>query len=264
MAYVNRRSGKNGAERFTGIYKAADGTLKSAGTFATETRALEVAEAAERHARLQLAETSPADKATVTLATYMEVFLSTADIEANSKETYARHLTLHVIPYIGKQRVAEVSRETIHRLLTVVLKEKGASHGRSVPPRLQRTSAPARKGARPPRGLFGRAAVRADLIHPGRLRLRRGHASRAQIHRGSDREVPSHRGPVSHAGVHQERRASPVQGRSRGLGNGAGAHRASRNQARPGDLPGTAVRLYRGRRPGPAHPGGDRCPGLHR
>jgi integrase len=127
MAYVNKRSGKNGAERFTGLYKAADGTHKSAGTFDTEERALEVAEAAERHARLQLAETSPADKATVTLATYMEMFLSAANIEANSKETYARHLTLHVIPYISKQRVAEVPRETIHRLLTVVLKQEGAS-----------------------------------------------------------------------------------------------------------------------------------------
>ena len=59
---------------------------KSAGTFDTEERALEVAQAAERHARLHLAETSPADRATVTLATYMEMFLSTADIEANSKE----------------------------------------------------------------------------------------------------------------------------------------------------------------------------------
>ena len=127
MAYINKRSGKIGAKRFTGLYKAVDGTYKSAGTFDTEERALEVAQAAERHARLKLAETSPADRATVTLATYMEMFLSTADIEANSKETYARHLTLHVIPYIGKQRVAEVSRETIHRLLTVVLKEGGAS-----------------------------------------------------------------------------------------------------------------------------------------
>ena len=60
------------------------------------------------------------------LATYMEMFLSTADREANSKETYVRRLILHVIPYFGRQRVAEVSRETIHRLLTVVLKE-GAS-----------------------------------------------------------------------------------------------------------------------------------------
>ena len=55
MAYVNKRSGKNGAERFTGLYKAADGTYKSAGTFETEARALEVAEGAERHARLLLA-----------------------------------------------------------------------------------------------------------------------------------------------------------------------------------------------------------------
>jgi hypothetical protein len=127
MAHVNKRSGKSGTERFTGLFKAADGTYKSAGTFDTEEGALEVAQAAEQHARLQLAETSPADRATVTLATYMEMFLSTADIEANSKETYARHLTPHVIPYIGKQQVAEVSRETIHRLLTVVLKEEGAS-----------------------------------------------------------------------------------------------------------------------------------------
>jgi hypothetical protein len=68
VAYVNKRSGKNGPERFTGVYKAADGSYKSAGTFG----ALEVAEAAERHARLLLAETSPADKATVTLAVYMD------------------------------------------------------------------------------------------------------------------------------------------------------------------------------------------------
>jgi len=127
MAYVNKRSGKNGTVRFTGLYRAADGTYKSAGTFDTQERALEVSEAAERHARMLLAETSPADKATVTLATYLETFLGAHDIEANSKEAYARQLTLHVIPYIGNQRVAEVSRETIHRLFTVVLKEEGAS-----------------------------------------------------------------------------------------------------------------------------------------
>jgi hypothetical protein len=51
MAYVNKRSGKNGAKRFTGLYKAVDGTYKSAGTFGTKERALEVAEAAERQRR---------------------------------------------------------------------------------------------------------------------------------------------------------------------------------------------------------------------
>jgi integrase len=127
MAYVNKRVGKNDTERFTGLYKAADGCRIRARERSTRReRASDVAEAAE-HARLRLAETSPADKATVTLAEYMAIFLGAHDIEANSKETYARHLTLHVIPYIGKQRVSEVSRETIHRLLTVVLKEEGAS-----------------------------------------------------------------------------------------------------------------------------------------
>ncbi len=87
MAYVNKRSAKNGAERFTGLYQTADGTYKSAGTFASKERALEVAEAAERHARLRLAGTSPADKAIVTVEAYADTFLSSAAIEANSKET---------------------------------------------------------------------------------------------------------------------------------------------------------------------------------
>jgi integrase len=127
MAYVNKRSARYGAERFTGLYRTADRTYKSAGTFTTRERALEVAEEAERHARLRLAGTSPADKATVTVEAYADVFLGSAAIEANSKEAYARQLTRHVIPYIGKQRVAEVSRESIYNLLTVVLKEQGAS-----------------------------------------------------------------------------------------------------------------------------------------
>jgi hypothetical protein len=213
MAYVNKRSGKNGAKRFTGLYKAVDGTYKSAGTFDTEERALEVAPATERHAHRRY--------------------------RGEHQGTYARHLTLHVIPYIGKQRVAEVSRETIHRLLTVVLKEGGASqttilHTRTaLSAMLQMAWDNGYRKDNPVRGIKLKGVPAKPIIMATKdqfLRvynaLRRGHASRAQIHRGSDREVPSHRGPVSHEGVHQERRASPVQGRSCGLGNGAGAHRA--------------------------------------
>lgn len=127
MAYVVKRSNRHGAERFTGMYKAADGTYKSAGTFDTPERAQRVAEASEQHALAQLTSTSPADKATVTLAEYLPKFLADHDIELNSKEEYARQIRLHVLPYIGGQRVAEVWRETIHRLLTVVLKEDGAT-----------------------------------------------------------------------------------------------------------------------------------------
>jgi hypothetical protein len=47
MAYVNKRSGMNGAKRFTRLCKAVDGTYESAGTFDTEERALEVAQASD-------------------------------------------------------------------------------------------------------------------------------------------------------------------------------------------------------------------------
>ena len=42
MAYAERRERQKGV-RYRGIYKAADGRYRSAGTFATEERALEVA-----------------------------------------------------------------------------------------------------------------------------------------------------------------------------------------------------------------------------
>ena len=127
MAYVIKRSNRHGADRYAGMYKAADGTYKSAGTYDTPERAQEVASESERHVSDRLTTTSPADKATITIAEFMKKFLADHDIEANSKEAYTRQLTLHALPYIGHLRVAEISRETIHRLLTVVLKDSGAS-----------------------------------------------------------------------------------------------------------------------------------------
>lgn len=127
MAYVVKRSNRHGADRFAGMYRAADGSYKSAGTYDTPERAMSVASESEQHDASQLTSTSPADKATITVAEFMKKFLADHDIEANSKEAYARQLTLHALPYIGHQRVAEISRETIHRLLTVVLKQEGAT-----------------------------------------------------------------------------------------------------------------------------------------
>lgn len=127
MAYVVKRSNRHGTDRFAGMYRAADGSYKSAGTYDTPERAQEVALETERHEAGKLTSTSPADKATITVAEFMDKFLADHDIEANSKEAYARQLRLHALPYIGHQRVAELSRETIHRLLTVVLKETGAT-----------------------------------------------------------------------------------------------------------------------------------------
>jgi hypothetical protein len=49
MAYAQRVDGKRGT-RYRGFYKDADGRYKSAGTYDTETRALEISQAAEKRA----------------------------------------------------------------------------------------------------------------------------------------------------------------------------------------------------------------------
>jgi hypothetical protein len=126
MAYVFEQSRKDGPA-FTAMYKAENGRYRSAGTYDVRERAQEVAEESEQHARLRLAETSPADRATVTIREFAVKFLREHPVEPNTKQTYAQLLNPHVLPYIGGRRVAEISRETVHRLLTVVLPEAEAS-----------------------------------------------------------------------------------------------------------------------------------------
>jgi len=126
MPYVIERVRKSGV-RYTAMYTDENGRYKSAGTYDREERAQQVAAQHERHVRLRLAETSPADKATITVQDFGVKFLREHAVEPNSKMTYAQLLNAHVYPFIGKRRVAEIGRETIHRLLTVVLPEEGAS-----------------------------------------------------------------------------------------------------------------------------------------
>src|SRR5579875_2798393 len=126
MAYVVERL-RRGRPRYTVMYKAEDGRYRSAGTYDTRERAQEVGDEAELHAKLKLAETSPADRATMTIEEFAVKFLREHPVEPNTKETYGQLLNCHVLPYIGRRRVAEISRETVHRLLTVVLKEAGAT-----------------------------------------------------------------------------------------------------------------------------------------
>jgi hypothetical protein len=71
VAYVIERSGRSGA-RYVGIYRAADGKYKSAGTYESHERAYEIAEEEERHSRGFLEDTSPADKATMTISEFCE------------------------------------------------------------------------------------------------------------------------------------------------------------------------------------------------
>ena len=73
MAYAERRERGKGT-RYRGIYKGADGRYQSAGTFDTAERALEVAEAAEKHAAALIPGATggldPATRATRTIKEY--------------------------------------------------------------------------------------------------------------------------------------------------------------------------------------------------
>jgi len=129
MAYAERRELKKGV-RYRGIYKAADGRYRSAGTFSTEERALAVAEEAERHAA-ELAGGAaggldPATRATRTIKEYAPQFLRHHQVEGNTKDTYSDTLRLHVIPFLGGCRLAETDR-TVARNYITALQEAGRS-----------------------------------------------------------------------------------------------------------------------------------------
>ena len=129
MAYAERRERKKGV-RYRGIYKTADGSYRSAGTFSTEERALAVALEAERHAAEVAGGASggldPGTRATRTIKEYAPLFLRHHQVEGNTKDTYADTLRLHVIPFLGGCRLAETDR-TVARNYITALKEAGRS-----------------------------------------------------------------------------------------------------------------------------------------
>ena len=127
MAYVIERDSRSG-KRYVGIYRAADGKYKSAGTYDAHEWAYEVAEEEERHARGFLDGTSPAAKATMTISEFCEQrFLRYHAVSPSTRQEYGYVVKNHVVPYVGHLRISEVSRETFFNLLTKVLPAEEAS-----------------------------------------------------------------------------------------------------------------------------------------
>ena len=125
MAYAERRERQKGV-RYRGMYKAADGRYRSAGTFSTEERALEVAREAERYALVvggAAGGLDPAIRATRTIKDYAPLFLRHHRVEGNTKERYADMLRLHVIPFLGGSRLAETDRTVARNYVTALLEE---------------------------------------------------------------------------------------------------------------------------------------------
>ena len=127
MAYVIERAGRSGP-RYVGIYRAANGKYKSAGTYDSHERAYEVADEEERHARGFLEETSPAEKATMTISEFCEQrFLRYHAVSPGTRQEYGYLAKNHIVPYVGHLRISEVNRETFFNLLVNVLPAEEAS-----------------------------------------------------------------------------------------------------------------------------------------
>lgn len=129
MAYAERRESARGP-RYRGFYKGTDGRYKSAGTYDTEDRALEVSRAAEKRAAELTGGPAggldPVVRATRTIEEYAPIFLRHHRVEGNTKDTYDGTLRLHVIPFTGRARVAEMNRLAARGFFTA-LEEAGRS-----------------------------------------------------------------------------------------------------------------------------------------
>jgi integrase len=129
VAYTQAVKGKKGT-RHRGFYQDTNGRYKSAGTYDTAEQALEVAQAAEKHAaelvRGAVGQLDPVIRAKRTIREYEPIFMRHHRVEGNTKDTYADTLRLHVIPFLGNVRVAEMTRMAARNYFTA-LEEAGRS-----------------------------------------------------------------------------------------------------------------------------------------
>jgi integrase len=128
VAYTQARQTKTRGTRYVGFYVDAEGKPHAAGRFATDDEALQVARDMEEHVRGRKSGTAPSKKATMTVEEFAKTrFLPRIEITPKAKQTYKSHLKNHVYPYLGHERIADISREQIYTHLVTTLPEAGAT-----------------------------------------------------------------------------------------------------------------------------------------
>lgn len=106
MAYATQRG-----DRFTGYYRDNRGKKYSAGTFDSRDEALQSAERAEN------AGGEGKYRLTMTLSEYVESWIQTADLLPLTKKNYLFTLRAHVLPYLGRKPVGQISRADVRQML---------------------------------------------------------------------------------------------------------------------------------------------------
>lgn len=115
MPYVIKRGA-----RYTGYFRTADGTRRSAGTFATYNGALKEALRAEE---LGIDIYRPTQK----FAEYFDQWIKDAPLAPVSKRNYKVTFHKHVRPILGNRSITELSRQDV-RMMLETLRKQGASY----------------------------------------------------------------------------------------------------------------------------------------
>jgi hypothetical protein len=112
MGFARKRVGKDGKIRYTAAYRDHRGSIRSAGTFASE----RAANKAWQKAEVELVQGRVGDPARgrQTFRKYVEKqWLPNHVLEATTREMYTYYLGAHILPVLGAMRMTDIFPEHI-------------------------------------------------------------------------------------------------------------------------------------------------------
>ncbi|RAY10674.1 site-specific integrase [Actinomadura craniellae] len=125
MGFTRKRIGRNGTVRFQALYDDVKGVRQSAGTYATEKEANKAWQRAE--AKLAEGRLGDPRRGRQTFKTYVEEkWLPNHSMEPSTRESYTRHINLHLMSEFGPMKMRDILPEYV-REWVVKMQRKGAS-----------------------------------------------------------------------------------------------------------------------------------------
>jgi integrase len=122
MGFSRKRIGKDGKVRYTAAYRDLRGSIRSAGTFASE----RAANKAWQNAEVELRQGRVGDPARgrQTFRRYVEEqWLPNHVLEPTTREKYTYYLGAHILPKLGPMRMADIFPEHIREWITWMQRE---------------------------------------------------------------------------------------------------------------------------------------------
>jgi integrase len=117
MGFARKRVGKDGKVRYTATYVDLRGSIRSAGTFASEKAANKAWQNAE--AELRQGRVGDPARGRQTLRKYVEErWLPNHVLEPTTREKYTYYLGAHILPVLGQMRMADIFPEHIREWIT--------------------------------------------------------------------------------------------------------------------------------------------------